>query len=129
MATARKKAALPSSNGQWADSLEAWAGRKVHNVVLPSGQKASVQTVDLAVLALANLVPDDLAAIARKEFEHPAGASGDLAETLSKLGDSDEDLEKAKQATAKFAEMMRWLVAEHVLVAPKIEASDLEDER
>ncbi len=127
MASTRRKSALPSSNG-WADSADAWAARKRHNVVLPSGTKAVIELPELGVLALANLVPDDLIEFARKEISHRHGIQGAYAEEMAKLGESDEDAARATALTQEYWRLLKWLVTEHVLVEPKLTLKQLSDE-
>lgn len=127
MASTTRKSALPSSNG-WADSAEAWAGRKRHKVVLPSGTKAVIELPELGVLALANLVPDDLIELARQEIAHRHGVHGAYAEEMAKLGDSEEDGKLATELTQRYWQLLKWLVTEHVLVEPKLTIEQLSDE-
>lgn len=128
MATTKAKA-LPSSNGAWADSVDQWRGRNQHKVVLPSGAKAVIQFPELGPLVLANALPDDLTELARKEITHEMGLIGAYAEGLTELDpEKPEDLEKARELTAEFSRLLKWLVAEHVVIEPKITIEDLSEE-
>ncbi len=126
--THEKSQALASSNG-WADSAEAWAERKRHNVVLPSGMKATIEIPELGMLVLANAVPDDLAELARSEITHELGVTGGYATKLVELGESEESREQVAELTTSFSRLLKWLVSEHVLVEPKVTIEELSQER
>jgi len=126
---ATTKAKLPSSNGAWADSLDQWRGRNQHRVVMPSGARAIIQFPELMPLVLGNAVPNDLVEFARQEITHELGMIGAYAEKIVELDtDKPEDLEKAKEYTATFSRLLKWLVAEHVVVEPKVTVEDLSEE-
>lgn len=131
MATARSKSrtnTLPSSNG-WADSAEEWRGRNLHKVVMPSGAKAIVSFPELGPLVLANAVPDDLIVFARKELTEELGIIGGFASELAQVDENTpEGMERAKDLTRQFSGLLKWLVAEHVLVEPKITVAELSEE-
>ena len=131
MATARSKSRtsiLPSSNG-WADTSAEWRERNLHKVVMPSGAKAVVSFPELGPLVLANAVPDDLIVFARKELTEELGIIGGYGTEIAALDpDTPEGLEKAKELTRQFSDLLKWLVAEHVLVEPKITVSELNDD-
>lgn len=120
---------LPSTNGAWADSLSQWRGRLQHKVVMPSGARAIIQFPELGPLVLANALPNDLSEFARQEITHDLGIIGAYAEKVSELDtDKPEDLEKAKELTRQFTHLLKWLVAEHVVIDPKITVDDLSEE-
>lgn len=119
------------SPASWADTTDQWAARRLHKVVMPSGQKAVIQIPELGMLALANAVPDDLAELARAELTHPAGAPGHYGEEISaaaKLEDEQAREAKAREATERFSRLLKWLVAEHVLVEPKVTIEQLSND-
>ena len=128
MASTKKKT-LPSANGHWADSLDEWRGRNLHNVVMPSGARAIIQFPEIGPLVLANALPDDLKEFAQQEITHELGMIGAYADEIVKYDpDTPEDMEKARALTKKFSDTLKWLVAEYVVVEPKVTVEDLNDE-
>lgn len=123
----------PSTPASWADTTDQWAARRHHNVVLPSGQKAVVQRAELGMLALANAIPEDHLELAQEELTHPAGATGAYGEQVAgilKADPPDDDAQaKFRELTSSFSQMMKWLVAEHVLVEPRVTVDDLSSDR
>jgi hypothetical protein len=97
---------------------------------MPSGAKAVIEIPQLGMLALANLVPDDLAELARQEIAHELGVTGAYAERIAKLDEtSEEDRKKAAEITTELRRLLKWLVAEHMLVEPRVSVEDLSSER
>ena len=137
-------ASTPASG--WADSADQWAGRRLHKVVMPSGQKAVVQFPELGMLVLANAVPDDLVELARAELTHRGGVTAAYGEQVAaalktpspgEAAPTDADAESAgaeaeetvRALTDQLGRLLKWLVAEHVLVDPKVTVDQLADDR
>jgi len=128
MANTRARKPPQSANGSWADSAEEWRGRNLHNVYLPSGTKATISFPELGPLVLANALPEELVELGRQEITHEMGVVGAYGEELVKLdSEKPEDVEKAKELTRQFTALLKWLVAEHVLVAPKVTVEQLSE--
>jgi hypothetical protein len=122
MARSRTQQA-PASDG-WADPK--WDGPNLHNVVMPSGRKATVRYCDLGALVLANAVPDDYLELAQAELTHELGVIGAFTESVTGLDVSKpKDLKKAREITSTLNDLLKWLVAEHVLVEPKLTPEEL----
>ena len=121
----------PASSNGWADTADDWAQRKRHRVVMPSGTKAVIEIPMLGALVLANAVPDDLAELARNEITHELGLLGAYAEQAAELSRSeDEDaIAKTTALTTDFGRLLKWLVAEYVLVEPNLTVEQLSDDR
>lgn len=122
-------------------AVEAWAARKRHNVVMPSGQGGLIEIPGLGPLVLAGAVPDDYAELARGEITHRMGMMGAYAEQVAELMKSDDSQAEteASELTAVFGGLLKWLVSEHVLkglanengamVEVKLTPEQLSDER
>lgn len=119
------------SPDSWADSSDKWAARRLHKVVMPSGAKAVIQIPELGMLALANAVPDDFAELARAELTHKLGMMGAYADEIAdaaKLDDQTQQQRVSMEATERFSRLLKWLVAEHVLVEPRVTIEELSDD-
>lgn len=124
----------PLGNG-WAGSADEWASRKRHDVVLPSGMRATIEIPELGLLVLANAVPTDLVELAREEVTNALGVTGAYGKRIAELDDSSdehpdgtpESRAKIAELTATFARLLKWLVAEHVLVSPKVTVEQLSE--
>lgn len=117
----------------WADSAEEWSKARLHNCYFPSGARCTVQFPSLGTLSLADAVPSEFADLARAEITHALGATGYFAEkirdTVTEERSEEEIQAEQAELSARFGRMLKWLVAEHVLVAPKVKPEDLSSDR
>jgi hypothetical protein len=103
----------------------------VHRATLPTGRQALVSFPALGPLTRANAVPDELRDMVLKEMLHPVGAAHAVAQEVREVEDSQARWELAARLSGELLAMYTWLVAEHVLVEPKLTIGELEqlDER